>query len=235
MLKTRKKSRPRATLEDYMKSISLIKKMSAKPVGSETPIKITQFCDDHGVGDNLFSILTKIGAIESVITEKREGTIFAWLYKKAENEPESGLASKVMDYRSDLGKNYYSTYVKKGKTVKGEEVKRDKKFTTQGLTIKAGADGINIKTKKPEGLVIEEEVEMVDLPVQETPREEMVRISEYRVPGPKEETVAPTPHKQARSLNFSIEGILSKTDLFKKLEALIDDQELTSISLEVKY
>ena len=232
MLKTRKKPRARATLEDYMKSISLIKKMSAKPVGSETPIKITQFCDDHGVGDNLFSILTKIGAIEAVITEKREGTIFAWLYKKAENEPESGLASKVMDYRSDLGKNYYNTYVKKGKTVKGEEVKRDKKFTTQGLTIKAGSDGVSIKTTGKE--VHTEEV--ID-----TSREYLVHeIEESKAP---ETEAAPAPgmgsapisQKRTRSVDFTMEGVFSKADIFKKLEALIDDQEISSISLAVKY
>lgn len=232
MLKTRKRPRSRATLEDYMKSISLIKKMSAKPIGSETPIKITQFCDDHGVGDNLFTILTKIGAIEPVIGEKREGTIFSWIYKKAENEPESGLASKVMDFRSQLGKDYYTNYVKKGKTVSGESPKKIKKFTTQGLTIKAGSDGVSIKTTGKEAHTEE---------VIDTSREYLVHEIEA-APAPETEAApapereyAPITQKRTRSVDFTMEGVFSKADLFKKLEALIDDQEISSISLAVKY
>ena len=214
---------PRATLQDYVKAIDLIRKMSAKPVGSETPIKITQFCGDHGVRDNLFRVLQELGAIEFVIGVKREGSIFAWTHRKAENESDSQLASRVMARISEISKKYYTKWTKDQKA----QIPRKVTFKEQarGLTIKAGADGLQITTARPEVAAVfatatpQEEVEVA------APQE----VQEVNI------TPAAQPTSRHSHLSLLLEGSLTKEELIQKLGVLLNDSTITSFKLEVQY
>jgi len=62
---------------------------------SEIAIKRTEFCTENKIQSNFFSILKKINAIEEVISSHREGVIFNFIYKKAENENILFLADRV--------------------------------------------------------------------------------------------------------------------------------------------
>lgn len=217
---------PRATLEAYIKAIDMVRKMSAKPVGSEVPIKITQFCDDHGVRDTLFTVLKELGAIQTEISVRREGTIFSWIYKQAENESRTHLASRVMDYMSQSYKKYYKEYKKKKNPIPPKVTFKDK-HTTQGLTIKAGADGVHVKFTQEK-----DPVKAAQLTESQPEVIELASVAEV--------AQIETQHREApkslhQSLQFSINGSLTKSDLMKKLEVLIDEQVITSFSVEIKY
>lgn len=62
---------------------------------SEIAIKRSEFCTQNKIQSNFFSILKKINAIEEVISSHREGVIFNFIYKKAENENILFLADRV--------------------------------------------------------------------------------------------------------------------------------------------
>ncbi len=214
---------PRATLENYHKAICLIRKMAAKPIGSEIPIKKTQFSSDHGVRDNIFRVLEELKAIEPLVSEHREGTIFAWVYKQASNEGDAQLASRVMALMSEKGKKYYEQYKDKGKgkekphtppVVKSIEPPR-------GLTIKAGSNGVVVSTKKPEPVV-----------------KEIATVPEVAVAAPEpivqveEKNTIQTSHK---AMTFTLEGSLSKEDLLRKIGILLEDQPISRFSIDVQY
>jgi hypothetical protein len=62
---------------------------------SEIAIKRTEFCTENKIQSNFFSILKKINAIEEIISSHKEGVIFNFIYKKAENENILFLADRV--------------------------------------------------------------------------------------------------------------------------------------------
>ena len=216
---------PRATLENYVKANALLRKMAAKPVGSEIPIKITQFCGDQGVRDNLFTVLRELKAIEPVIGEKREGTIFSWTYKQASNEGDTALATRVMAVMAEKARAYYDNWAAKQKDKPKATTKTPPK--SNGLTIKAGADGVNIRTKETPAPVAHPAPGPVEV-------QAPVAV-EVQAPVAVEVQAAPAAPKQARSLSLSMEGVFNKEDLLRRIQALIDDQEITSFSLDVKY
>ena len=188
----------------YMSAIDLVKRMSAKPIGKEVPIKVTHFCKDHKLDVRFFRILKELKIITPEIGEPKEGTIFSWTHKEASNESNSFLATRVTN---EIYKLNQAGYIKvsdpKYKTKKAkkdwkeEERKRKQEETLKKSRQKGLTETIMIATPAP------------------------VAVEEFTL--------------QHSSFSFGLSGTLSKKELLSKMEALINDMEITKFSIEVQY
>jgi hypothetical protein len=228
----------KTTVQNYQEAIKLIRKMCAKPVGSETPIKLTQFCGDHKVSDSLFQVLQKLKVIEPVVSAKREGTIFGWIYNQASNESDTHLAFRVQEFMSQKGKEYYKTWKKKNKEVPHipPTIVSKSPEASRGLTIKAGADGVKVITKGPtEQVAIAHDVIEPEEPIVAP---DPVQVEE-QVQSPSQEAnqtnSRPEPQSRHKSLSFQLEGAITKEDLIQKIQILLNDDTISSFKMDVQY
>jgi len=77
----------------YFNAIEKLKELCEK----EVAIKTSYFCNEMQVANSFFSVLKKIKAIQEVIAEHKEGTIFKFIHKRAENESIHFLSTRVYD------------------------------------------------------------------------------------------------------------------------------------------
>jgi hypothetical protein len=77
----------------YFNAIEKLKELCE----NEIAIKTSYFCQEMQVANSFFSVLKKIKAIQEVIAEHKEGTIFKFIHKRADNESVYFLSTRVYD------------------------------------------------------------------------------------------------------------------------------------------
>jgi hypothetical protein len=92
----------------YFNAIEKLKELCEK----EVAIKTSYFCNDMKINTSFFSVLLKLNAIQKVISEHKEGTIFKFTYKRAENESIHFLSTRVCDCISTYQKIHHQDRIK---------------------------------------------------------------------------------------------------------------------------
>ena len=201
-------------LNRYTKAIKLLKEMIEKSVA----IKKTHFLKDHKLSAFFFHGLEAIGAIKEEIGYHREGVLYSWHYKQADNEQDSFLATRICNWITDSNRQY-----------------RESK--AQPLALKDRKNKV-IKKWKDE----QKEIHGKDSP-NGTP---LVPISESRIHVGSTESILvdgekapqPQPIKNITTqtlLTLNIVGHLTKAELLAKLSILIEEAPVTSFKIEVAY
>ena len=188
-------------LERYMRALKLIQGMCEKQV----PIKKSQFLQDHKLSAFFWAGLEALGITKEEIGYKREGTIFTWTHKKADNESESWLANKLCGWITETNRKSHEIYA---------DPKRIKKRTIRNWKEQ---QKIISKTQPASKEIIIEAPTPLPAPPQE------------QTPIPQEEKAVHT------LMSLHLNGHLSKKELMEKLTILINDTPIASFKLEVQY
>jgi hypothetical protein len=201
----------------YKHALELLREMIKK----EEVIKKTPFVSRYKLHGSFFTILTDFNIIKEVATEHREGSLFEWTHKKADNELDSFLPTRIMDEAhrrtTDYNKSYYSKEAKDKRVKKQWEREQKAKNLEKAI--------INNKTATTKPVVVE-------IPVSETKPEDILTINMPSIPSTE------SAHQQKNStlsLSLSLTGTLTKEELMKKLELLIENHPISSFKVEVAY
>lgn len=194
-------------LERYIDALNALQ----KNVNDVTPIKKTEFCKTHSVDTRFFQALEALNIVEELGSSHRGGTIYDWKHKRASNEPESYLATRVTGYLYDLNHSAHLHYT-------SDEYKL-KKFKREHKAKEREAK----QSLKPKPVVITEP----EVIIMEAPTE---------LPSSEERPVAPTELQAThKSASFHFEGGLDKAELIRKITLLIEDLPIASFSLAIQY
>jgi len=199
------------------------------------PIKRSEFIQENELTPTFFKVLVELNVVEELVTTQRDGSMFTWIYKKADNESDSKIASRVTDTIFEINQTAYKKYSspewqEKARRRKLERLKKEtskskpvtifKGLHEQKVTVPTTAH----KEEKP--VVVKAPVEVV---IVETPD-----LVEEVVFEPIRETPTEIPTKIS-NINFSISGEYSKEEMMRKITALIDEGQITSFSISVEY
>ena len=192
----------------YKSAIDLVKKMCSKPIGSEIPIKVTHFVKDHKLNGSFFKVLESLNIIKTEVSAHKEGTIFSWIHKPASNEPDTFLATRVSGALYEINHTFWKNY--NSPEAKKKRAKQEFKESTKRKTL----------TQSPiiqPSTIIQAEPELLMVDTHST------------------ESQQPDTTDTHSTIKFNITGKLTKKAILAQLEVLLQEQTITSFSIEATY
>lgn len=220
-------------IQKYWDAIKKIKDASDRGL----PIKKAEFIQENELTPTFFKVMVDLKVVKELVTSHRDGTMFTWIYKKADNETDSKIASRVTDTIFEINQAAYKKYSspewqEKARRRKLERLKKESS-KSKPVTIFKGLHEEKVtvatiapKEEKPvvvkapvEVVIVETEIadllgEVVFEPIRETPTEFPTKISKTE---------------------FSISGEYSKEEMMRKIMALVDEGQIASFSISVEY
>lgn len=218
-------------IQKYWDAIKKIKEASDRGL----PIKKVEFIQENELTPTFFRVMVDLKVVKELVTTIKDGTMFSWIYKKADNETDSKIASKVTDAIFEINQAAYKKYSspewqEKAKKKRLEKLKKDvaksKPVTIfKGLHEEKAVVAPTVVREEPQTIVkAPVEVVMVENPV----------VVEDPVFEPIQSTSTERVSKVSRT-EFSISGDYSKEEMLQKIMALVDDGQISSFSLSVEY
>lgn len=221
-------------LQKYLDAIKKVRGFCQRGM----PIVKTEFIRDNQLTPTFFRVMQDLGMIKEEVSTLRNGTIFSWIYKQADNEQDSSIASKATDRIFEINRSAYAKYStpewqERAKKRKLEKMKKEA-AKTKPVTIFKGlheqvATVAKTAVKQEEKVVVSAPTEVVMV------ESEPAHIEQQEINfSPVRETSIETSSKVANT-QFSLSGQFSKEEMMKKIMALVDEGNITNFSIEVKY